>query len=128
MNTKAVRVTVALSVIELAVGTVVIFMLDGGSLTAAAKPLLWSALVLSGGAGLLVRRAGGSGLLAGAAVSAAGLAALTILGWATAQAPLPGGQLGPELLVAVAVLLGGAVVGWAGGVTWAVRRQPHLWT
>jgi hypothetical protein len=128
MKTRAMWVIGALAAIEVSLGVLVVFAFGDGKIASESGVLLWVGLLLAGAAGLLARRLGSSGLLAGGIVSSLGIGAMIIIASVTTQTAFAVGGAGPEILRALAFIAGGAIAGWAGGVTWAVRREPHLWT
>ena len=128
MKTRAMREIGALAAIEVSLGVLVVLAFGDGKIASESGALLWIGLLLAGAAGLLARRLGSSGLLAGGIVSSLGIGAMVIIASLTSQPAFAVEGAGPAILRVLAFIAGGAVAGWAGGLTWAVRREPHLWT
>ncbi len=128
MKARAMQAIGTLAAIEVSLGVLVVFAFGDGKIASESGMLLWIGLLLAGAAGLLARRLGSSGLLAGSIVSSLGIGAMVIVASLTSQTAFTVGGAGPEILRALAFIAGGAIAGWAGGLTWAVRREPHLWT
>ncbi|HEY4320112.1 MAG TPA: hypothetical protein VGM77_02950 [Gemmatimonadales bacterium] len=114
--------------IEVLMGGLVVFGLGGGVIAAHAGTLMWIELICAGVAGWLARRRGRSGFLAGGIVAALGLSALLLAAAGSSQPAFVAATIAAGIPRALIVLAAGATVGWAGGVIWAVRREPHLWT